>query len=64
MEPAHPSPSIAHVLTPRQRTFLEAPLFATVGTTDANGARQPERPTWNPKGTGCNGWHRVPISVA
>jgi sulfite oxidase len=35
-----------------------------VRATDANGARQPERPTWNPKGTGCNGWHRVPITVA
>ncbi|MEA2549583.1 MAG: hypothetical protein QOE42_2181 [Chloroflexota bacterium] len=38
MEPAHPSPSVAHALTPRQRTFLEDPLFASVGTTDANGA--------------------------
>jgi hypothetical protein len=38
MEPAHPSPSIDHALTPRQRAFLEAPLFAAVGTTDANGA--------------------------
>jgi len=38
MEPAHPSPTIVDALTPRQRTFLEAPLFATVGTTDANGA--------------------------
>jgi sulfite oxidase len=35
-----------------------------VRATDGAGARQPERPAWNPKGYGCNGWHRVPVSVA
>jgi len=35
-----------------------------VRATDATGARQPERSTWNPKGTLCNGWHRVPITGA
>ncbi|HXU85506.1 MAG TPA: pyridoxamine 5'-phosphate oxidase family protein [Verrucomicrobiae bacterium] len=38
MEPAHPSRPIAHALTPGQRAFLDAPLFATVATTDQNGA--------------------------
>lgn len=31
---------------------------------DTTGARQPERPAWNPKGYLCNAWHRVPITVA
>jgi sulfite oxidase len=35
-----------------------------VRATDGTGARQPERPAWNPKGYGCNGWHRVPVTVA
>jgi len=35
-----------------------------VRATDASGAKQPEKPTWNPKGYLCNGWHRVPITVA
>ena len=38
MEPAHPSPAIHPALTPDQRAFLAAPLFAAVATTDANGA--------------------------
>jgi len=35
-----------------------------VRATDAGSGRQPERSVWNPKGYGCNGWHRVPITVA
>jgi sulfite oxidase len=35
-----------------------------VRATDSGGGRQPERSTWNSKGYLCNGWHRVPISVA
>lgn len=35
-----------------------------VRATDSAGGRQPERPVWNPKGYLCNGWHRVPITVA
>ena len=35
-----------------------------VRATDSTGGNQPERPVWNPNGTGCNGWHRVPITVA
>ena len=38
MDPAHPSPAIAGALSAPQRAFLDAPLFATVATTDANGA--------------------------
>ena len=38
MEPAHPSPTAVPALDARQRAFLEQPLFATIATTDANGA--------------------------
>ncbi|MFL5727018.1 MAG: pyridoxamine 5'-phosphate oxidase family protein [Chloroflexota bacterium] len=38
MEPAHPSPTVASVLTPRQRAFLDQPLFAALATTDDDGA--------------------------
>ena len=38
MEPAHPSSTVQPVLDARQRAFLEQPLFATIATTDANGA--------------------------
>jgi|SRR5689334_7427237 len=41
MEPAQsptPSPTATAVLTPAQRTFLEAPLFAAIATVDENGA--------------------------
>jgi PPOX class probable F420-dependent enzyme len=38
MEPAHPSPTIDSPLTDRHRVFLGQPLFASLATTDANGA--------------------------
>jgi PPOX class probable F420-dependent enzyme len=38
MEPAHLSPTIDSPLDERQRAFLAQPLFASLATTDANGA--------------------------
>ena len=38
MEPAHLSPTIDSPLTERHRAFLAQPLFASLATTDANGA--------------------------
>ena len=38
MERAHPSPTLASVLTSPQRAFLDQPLFAALATTDDDGA--------------------------
>jgi len=38
MEPAQTLPTFSPALTDRIRSFLEQPLFASIATTDANGA--------------------------
>jgi hypothetical protein len=38
MEPAHPAPTTVSPLDPRQRAFLDQPLFASIATTNDTGA--------------------------
>ena len=38
MEPAHPSPTTVSPLDARQRAFLDQPLFASIATTNDEGA--------------------------